>query len=856
MEAALDQLLALPRGERGARLKTLARGDAALEAELHGLLAAESALGDFMEGRPPPTGIESSTPPSLAANARVGPYRVLQLLGRGGMGEVYLAERADDQFEQRVALKLSAAPLAEGTASFAAERQILAQLEHPGIARLLDGGLAADGRPYMAMEYVEGLDLCRWCERQAPTLELRLALFRQVLAAVAYAHRHLVIHRDLKPGNILVTAEGQTKLLDFGIAKLLDPARAGGEPGRTRHLTPTYAAPEQLQGGATSTATDVHALGVILYELLVGEPPWPLAELPLALSIARVLDAEPPRPSQAAQRILDRGGSPPALPRQLAGDLDGILMKALRKLPEQRYASAAELLADLERHQRHEPVNARGYDLHYVVGRFVRRHRMAVASAGAVLLALVAGLAVSLGFYFEARRARDHAESSAATAEAVNDFLNRDLLASADIAQGPTRDIGLRELLDAAARQIGERFSGQPEAAARIHESLGDSYVRLTAYEPAQVQFARALALRSALGGRGSPAALSVLTKHANALAHVGRYEQASVLFEEAVAGHQRRGDAHAVSRLRMEQSGLLYGLGDLAGATRLARQLLETEARTPTLSEAERLDLAGRYGAHLRWLGDYVAAERELRAAATGRVRLLGEEQIDTADSRLMLGSLLVETHRLDAAAAEIEPALAVVRRWVGPDDAMLAMALNTAARLRLAQNRAGEAEPLMADALRIRRLVFGADSSFTAWTETQYAEVLQRQGRLAEALALTEVALPRAERLDGPLSLWTTQQRLTQAAILRELGRHQRLAQRLDSIPSEAFARLPAQHPLLGLLRQEQGLLATQRGDLAQARAALSEALAIFELRYGKDHPRSRAARGQLAALAATGR
>jgi eukaryotic-like serine/threonine-protein kinase len=833
VEAALDAALALPPAQRGAHS---CRRDPPLADEIAALLQAEQSLGSFLE---PAAAVTAGAVATLEPGRRIGAFRIERLIGRGGMSEVYLAERADDQFSQRVALKLISAPLAARPERFYAERRILARLEHPGIARLVDGGVSEDGRPYMAVEYVEGTDLLRYCRDHAPDLERRLQLFTEVCAAVAYAHRHLVVHRDLKPGNVLVTADGQPKLLDFGIATLLD-APHGHDAQQTLHLTPSHAAPEQLEGGSITTATDVYALGVILYELLSGAPPWQFSKLPLALAVARVLDSEPPRPSARAA---------PALARQIRGDLDSIVLKAMRKSPEQRYASASELLEELQRYRRHEPVSAAGQGWRYVSSRFVRRNRLAVASAGAVLLALVGGLVTSLWFFDEARAERQRAQVAAATAQAVNDFLNRDLLAAADINRRPTRDIGLRELLDQAAQRADQRFAGQPEVAARVHESLADSYFNLNAYTPALTQYQKAHDLQARLQGPQSAVALAVLAKLANTTAYAARIPEALALFDAAIAGFEQLGDARQLAQIRMEKAGMLFGAGELLASTEEMRQILDTEAAAPALTLEERLELQARYGVQLGWLGEFAAAERETRAALTERERLLGPDQLPTAMSRIGLGMVLLDQHRLDAAAAAIEPALAATRRWVGPDDAFLATAENATARLRAEQGRLREAETLLANALRIRTLVFGEENGFTAWTMNQLAEVLQRQGRLREALALTERAVPVAERLDGTHNPWTTRQRLTRAAILRELGEDARAQALLDRIGPDSFRALPPRHPFLALLRQEQGLLAARRGDPAHARAALSEALSIFEQRYGADHPRSQRAREQLA-------
>src|SRR5215472_1117553 len=323
---------------------------------------------------------------------RIGPYQIVKLLGEGGMGLVYLANRADQQFQQQVAIKLMHAGFGQSPEMlrrFKAERQILANLDHPNIASLLDGGITSEGAPYLVMEYVDGAAIDEYCQRNPlPTAEL-LQLFRTVCAAVEYAHRNLVVHRDIKPGNILVTAEGVPKLLDFGIAKLMDPEAPG--PFRTvasqRLMTPEYASPEQVRGEPVTTATDVYALGVLLYELATGRSPFRI-ETNSPLEIARAIcELEPVRPSTASRT----GASlAPIDARELRGDLDQIVLKPMRKEPERRYASVAAFSEDLLRYLRGYPVEAGSGARRYQARKFIGRHRAAVIAAAAAALALIA----------------------------------------------------------------------------------------------------------------------------------------------------------------------------------------------------------------------------------------------------------------------------------------------------------------------------------------------------------------------------------------------------------------------------------------------------------------------------------
>jgi len=411
---------------------------------------------------------------SLIAGAKVGAFTVERLVGRGGMGEVYLAHRSDADFAQKVALKLIRPEAAGRLSHFENERRILAGLEHPGIARLIDGGLTPDGRPYMAMEFVEGKDLIAYAKENALSLDKRLQLFQQICEAVDFAHRNLVVHRDLKPANILVDSDGRARLLDFGIAKLADD----GDGAMTQAmLTPEYAAPEQLEGGAITTATDVFALGVVLYELLVGARPWSLSGSALPASIKRRFDAEPALPSNAVN------ASSVIKSRSLQGDLDAIVMKALRPEPDKRYQSAAELWNDIKRHLRREPVLARGDTRGYRFRRFVSRHKIGVAAAAAVVVAISAGIGGVLWQAHKTALERDQVLAEIRRTDAVKNYLLF-MFRTAGENQGeePTT---AKQVLDQSAKNLAEQYRDQPQTRAEIVEALGALYLYMNDAEGA-----------------------------------------------------------------------------------------------------------------------------------------------------------------------------------------------------------------------------------------------------------------------------------------------------------------------------------------------------------------------------------
>ncbi|MHC4236297.1 MAG: serine/threonine protein kinase, partial [Planctomycetota bacterium] len=483
VQEVFRELLEREPSEHGRFLDQLRATEPDLAREVESLLGADHRAGDFLERSPPELElIHKRHEPGLQPGTQIGPYAVLKLLGRGGMGDVYLAERADQEYEKQVAIKLvrPGADSEEILDRFWRERQILANLEHQNIARLLEGGTTANGQPYLVMEHVDGEPIDRYCDRHRLSIDARLRLFRSVCAAVEYAHRNLVVHRDLKPGNIMVTAAGVAKLLDFGIAKVL--ATEGLAPGTMTRtgllpMSPEYASPEQVRAGPITTSTDVYALGLVLYELLTGQRPQKLGNLSLPEIERVVCERIPERPSAALSAFPIRAGgegeatlegvaaarstTADRLRHKLAGDLDTIVMKALHKEPERRQRSVKELSEDLGRHLVGLPVRARADTLGYRTAKFVRRHLVGMAAAVLVAGTLAGGAASTL---WQARRAaaeRDRARTEARKSEQVAGFLT-DLFRAADPdeTQGDTVTVGT--ILERGQQRIRETLQEQP----------------------------------------------------------------------------------------------------------------------------------------------------------------------------------------------------------------------------------------------------------------------------------------------------------------------------------------------------------------------------------------------------------
>ena len=637
----------------------------------------------------------SADGPSLGR--RIGPYRIERLLARGGMGVVYVAVREDD-YEQRVALKLIHPERlsVRGLDRFYKERQILARLQHPNVARLLDGGTTDEVLPYLVMEYVEGEPINRYCERHQLSIRRRLALFCTVCEAVHFAHRNLVVHRDLKPSNVLVTPAGVVKLLDFGIAKLLDTDPfADSRTGSSQEpMTPTYASPEQLGGLTVSTASDVYSLGVLLCKLLTGRLPYSVSEHGTARFVEAVCQAEPKPPSSLTRSETER--------RRLAGDVDSIVLKALRKEPEQRYASALQLAEDVRRHLESRPVKAHPGNWTYRAAKLARRRKLGLAM---VLTVLGFSVATTVAWR-QAVRQKVRAEESLLRAEQVSTFL-KELFRTADpnVARGEAPTV--REAIDRSrARLLGGELDDAPEVRAELLGALGMVYNDLGFFDDARQLKEEGLRIRRAADPSDRPVLAADLNNLGRLYYDVGEYAAAEVRFSEAVAMWRRLG--------------------------------VPAEVATSLRNLAAAAMHQGRYEEALGHHREILEIQHEL----------LDAEHPEVASSLYSLGTL----HRLRDEPEQAEPllrqALAIYSQAYGPRHTRVAAVKSSLGRVLHALGRHPEARELYEQALDVRRQLLGEDHVRVAVTRRLLAELLLDEGETAVAHHLLEVTLDTLRR------------------------------------------------------------------------------------------------------------
>ncbi len=722
--------------------------DLDLRREVESLLVAAEESGSFLE-RDPPATQPSRRGQEPIEGRRIGPYRLLGLLSRGGMGTVYLAARRFGEFEKRVALKLLQPEMAEQEEirwRFRTESRILAALDHPNIARFLDAG-TEDGQHYIVIEYIEGQPLDEYCDAHKLSTRERLELFRGACSAVQFAHQNTVVHRDLKPANILVTAGGVPKLLDFGIAKLLNPdlfSRAAA-PTVLRPYTPEYASPEQVLGEPITTASDVYSLGVLLYQLLTGHPPYRFSSYLPGEVVRTVCEHEPEKPSVAVLRRQEvsgaqgtrvltpesvaatRDGDPGRLRRRLAGDLDNIALQALRKEPQRRYASVEQLSEDLRRHLEGRPVSARGDSVVYRAGKFIRRHRFGVAAVAAALLALLA-----FGVVMAVQRAR--LAEALAGEELVTGFLIDLFEVSDPLAQGE-QPLSAREILDRGKDKLATELHQRPEVQARLQGAIGAIYGKLGEYDDAEQLLRRSLAVRRTHVDAPDPGLASNLNDLGEVVRARGQYDEAEALLREALAMRRALfGEGHsAVGESLNNLASLLRFRGDVDHAEQLYSEAIDIfrlgddrENLANTLNNLARLH---------QGQGELDAAERLFREALALRREVLTPDHALVANSLSNLAALLQEKGEHASAEPLYRESLAILRQKLGDRHPWVGFSLSALTSLLITVGEHAEAERQAREAAVILRATLPEDHWRIRYAESMRGACLTALGRYEEA-------------------------------------------------------------------------------------------------------------------------
>lgn len=795
----LDELLELSPEQREQRLASITREHPDQAEELRRLLALEEATPDFM-ARP----ILEDVATTAHEGDLIGPYRLEQMVGEGGMGQVWQASRADGLYERRVALKLLRAGYADPNlrSRFHRERQILARLGHANIARLLDAGTSDDGRPYLAIEFINGEAITDYAKRLGLDAVERLRLFVQVCGAVSHAHANLVVHRDLKPSNILVTPAGDVRLLDFGIAKLLDTPRHDQTQitrAESRPFTLHYAAPEQIRGEPITTMTDVYALGVVLYELLTDQRPYVLKRDSDAGWEEAILEAEPVRPSLAVARDTARTSARRKLARRLSGDLDNIILKALRKSPQQRYPSAEALCHDLVRHLEGRPVGARAQSFTYRLGKFASRHAVALGTAAMTVTLLGLGLGA---VHWQAQ----HAVQEARRAQAMQNFVVALFETSGRDSGGGNVD--LRRLLDEGMRRANHELAAQPESRAellgliaRLHNGLGNHEQALVVLEEQQASI-------DAVGGRVSPAL---------------------VLSSAAQRGRALR----------------LYG--QPRECTARLGEVLDTHGAMPSREWPLLADVHTQLGR----CHEALAQQPEATAHFQQALGMRSGRPLDEADSLVDVARMEARAGRPAAAMQRLDEAMQLLRRGGGDRSAQSTDLWRQMAAVQLQQGQLARAEGDGRQALEDALLNFGALHPATLSVQRQLAEVALELGDLGHARRLGELSLRELGARYGERQRDAAETRLLLTAVSIGEGRLAEAADHLQraraALAGDAGTLLRPRAQLL------QGRLLFERGEIRRAHMVIDAAMGEIEAVYGPRHPmrlEARLLRGQVLA------
>lgn len=849
IQTLFEQALTLPTPDREAFLREQCGDDAALMGEVMSLLNADLDAHSMLDGLAVDT-VDFAAELNLEGK-RVGPYRISGEIGSGGMGTVFWAERAEGDFAQQVAVKLIKRGMdsREILDRFRRERQIMARLQHPNIARLLDGGVTDDGLPYFAMEYVKGEPIDRYCDRTKMPIKERLKLFQTVCSAVQYAHQNLVVHRDLKPSNILVTEDGTVKLLDFGISKVLsgDDWRSGlaslTHVG-VRPMTPEYAAPEQVTGGPVTTATDVYALGVLLYELLTGCRPHSFENCS-PLEIERVLNTEhPEKPSTVISRAgeTDKRGTkdisqarstePGLLRQQLTGDLDNICLMALRKEPERRYHSPEHFLEDIWRYLQGLPVHARKATYSYRTQKFVERNKRTLTAAFLVI-GLIAAL---ISFYtMQLKEERDRARLEAIKAQRVSDFLV-DLFEVSDPTEARGETIPARELLDSGAVRIQADLAEQPEIKATLMNVMGKVYTSLGLYPQAEQLLEDAVRLRLDIYGAENEGFAESLNNLGEVLEAQGRYDEADSLHRRALAVRRLGNDELAVAESLDNLAWIKYRQGQYDRAGELYGEALLLRRKKLGQEDAMIAESFNNVAQVFHAKSQLDSAEVYYRFALAMNQKLLGEEHREVATNMSNLGNLLRLKGKKEQAEALHRQALDIRKKILGPDHPHVTTSMNSLAVILSEQGNYEDAEPLFREAIRIRREKLGDSHPQVGVPLTGLSVLLRDKGELdsAEAIMRESLDLHRQTLPAGHIHIAHPLTAL--GALLVQKGKYREAEPYLREALQIRRQGYPQGHWRIALTENDLGACLTGLSRFTQAEALLLQSYPVLKEKYGE--------------------
>ena len=817
IERILDELIELEPSEQEARLRALSAEDAPLRTEVVRLLEAQREHGAALDT---PLGAwasdalreaSASQQSGERADQRLGAWRLLRRIGEGGMGAVYLAERADANYEQRVAVKLLDRRDRSGdlAARFAQERQILAGLEHPNIARLVDGGVAEDATPWFAMEYVDGVEILKWCAEHRLDATARAAIFQSVCAAVAHAHRHLIVHRDLKPSNILIDASGQVKLLDFGIAKLLHEGATDLDMTRTgaRPMTPRYAAPEQIRREPISTATDVFALGAVLYELLSGEPPFAKATTTEHELESAILHAEPK-----------------ALPRSVPRDLARIVAMAMRKEPQARYSSAEAMLEDLQRLAQRLPVRAHAPSLRYRTGRFVARNRVGVGAALIVLLALIGGIATTT---WQARRASEEARR----AERINAFL-LETFNSAGESSWRDREVTARDILLAGGARLRDELLDQPKLRSELLFIVGDLFSKLGDYAQAESVLTLALATSEEGFGRRSEETVAVLNILGDLLKEVGQTDRARPMLEEALAiGRDLWGEEHVTTATSLAN---LAALERIDGHEEKALEFFERvlaidRILLPPDDQGLAQDM-NNVAVSLNSLGRNAEADSLYQLVVAARSAHFGPDHPEVALTLANRAGALEDLDRGAEAESLYLRAVDIYGRHYPSGHPNTALTLTNLGMFYRNEGRLDEADSVLTQAVQMHASLNAAPTSESARAWNSLAILAYSRGDLELAAERFDKAVQAFEATIGPDNPGTLTVMNNLGVILHRSGRLTEAKERFETILAARLRIFGEEHADVGSSYKALGMLALDSGDVPAAERHLTRSQSIL--------------------------